>query len=723
MAVDDSESVYWATKPQEELGTELVELARSYYTTLESAGVLDLYSTVTSAFYGLSSDGSHETSKIVEFGEDGEKLGMRSNQLRSLVRHVYNMATAERPAVKPMAANGTAKALAQIPTARRVLDYYHKTKHLELHLRGAVLRALLYGKGYLWQMWDPTAGRMVEAKPPADGLPPGDGVMPSAGPKPEGDLIYRACSPKDMVCDLDRDAHDHDWYIARRKRNRYDQAAIFAPTDETLRALILSNKQDCVPASAESLINSSLTMSTEEGDVVYEYHFMHRRTPALEMGRYCILLGDGTILFDGPLPYDGLTVDEIVPEEFIDCGSLGYASAWDLLGMQQAYDGLLSVCITNLDAFGFNDVLIPDGVELGVEEIRDGLNVIRYPAGEHNKPSVLEKFSIKEEAFKLRDWLKADMQLSSGVNGVARGEPEASLKSGTALALIQAQAVHFQSPVMAAYAQLVEASSTTTLKILRAYADMPRIASIAGANDPDGLAAFTGSDISDIERVVCEQVNPVFKTLAGKFDIANNLLERGLLKDIGQYYQVLETGRLETATDGKRQENLYWESVKEALMKGPSVIPAKSVDPMTGQPYETVDGVRFAITDHPVLALMAAKHVMDSIENRKNEQVMLAATTYALEVMRIWRGAPKDLLTLLGYPLPPPLPGDPMMPPGGGAEQAGDKPPGGKPTGALPGKPSPPSGTGEQPDQNPPDEGSGMPSLPKPATPPATPKL
>ncbi len=447
-----------------------------------------------------------------------------------------------------------------------------------------------------------------------------------------------------------------------------------------------------------------------ESDTCFEYHFMHRKTPALPAGRYVIMVGDGLVLFDGPLPYDQLPIDEMVPEEFLGAGSVGYASAWDLLGMQQAYDALLSTCMTNFDAFGHNDILLPEGVELAVEEIRDGLNVIRFPAGEHNRPTMLEKFSVKEEVFKLRDWIKGDMELSSGVSSVARGEPEASLKSGTALALIQAQSVHFQSGVMAAYTQLIEDSGTNTLKIVKTYAKTERIAAISGTNDPDGLRAFKGSDISDVDRIEVEQVNPVFHTLAGKFDIANNLLERGLLTDIGQYYQVLETGRLETVMDPARQENLYAEGVKEILMQGPACAPSKNVDPMTGEPIMEVEGLRVVITDDPILAIRTAKHVLDSVENRRNAAVVIATTTYIQSVLRVWRAAPKDLLQLLGYPMPPPLPGDPMLPDAGAPPADAGKP---KPGAGAP----PPTGGGAQPDQNAPDKGSGMPSLPKPATP------
>ena len=48
------------------------------------------------------------------------------------------------------------------------------------------------------------------------------------------------------------------------------------------------------------------------------------------------------------------------------------------------------------------------------------------------------------------------METLSGVNSVARGNPEASLQSGTALAMVQSQALQFMSGLQQSYIQLIE---------------------------------------------------------------------------------------------------------------------------------------------------------------------------------------------------------------------------------------------------------------------------
>ena len=683
-----NEHIYWALKQGDDIASELTERIRDYYYQLRTSGLIRLWWEMHASFYGLDpTSGAHEGSTIIEFGDDGEKLGVRSNQLRSLIRYMLATATADRPAVNPKAVNTTAKALAQVPIARKILEYYQSRRGLERTLVSVCLRALIYAKGYLWQTWDPSATT------------------------PVGGLVHKALGPLEVVCDLEREAYDHDWFIIRRPRNRYDLAAIFAsgpgPDQEELRGKILDVGRDVVEDGlARSIAFGLHRHRYNETDTVYEYHFMHRRTPALPAGRYMILLGESLVLFDGELPFEDLPISEMVPEEFLDVPALGYSSGWDLLGLQQAYDAVLSTCLTNFDAFGTNDIMLPNTSELSVEELRDGLNVLRHTPGDANRPEILQKFSIKDEAFKLKDWVRGDMELNLGINSVARGDPEASLRSGSALALIQAQAVHFQGALVAAYVRLVEDSSTITLRILKAFAPAQTIAAIAGSGDGDGLVAFSSSDIDKIDRVECELGNPIFRTTAGKFDTANNLLERGLIKNVQEYFQVLESGRLEPVTDPSRKESLFARSVVEALSAGPQVVPGKPDS--QGQPTYQIQGLPVVITDNPSLCIAAAKSVLDSLENRKNPAVVQAATAYIMEALRVWRSAPVDLLSLLGIPIPPP-PEAAGMQPAGGAGAAPTQTP----------QQEPPNGKGEQSNQQAPDQGSGMPSLPKPAQPPS----
>jgi hypothetical protein len=642
--------------PVDEIVDAISERIREYYETMTRTGLCALYKAAHAAFYSLSDDGIHEGSRIIEGGDQGELLQVKSNQLRSIALYILTTATADRPAYMPKATNGSAAAMSQIPTARTLLDYYHTRKGLERCLIGTALRALIYGKGYLWESWDPSLA------------------------KGQGDVVLKPLSPLEVVCDPDRGPGEHDWYIIRTYRNKYDLAAQFAgqPQEDEMGLVpeedpkVAQLRDDILAMDGGEGVDSELQLkprlgtgrSARESTDVAVWHLLHGPTQACPQGRYVICTGKDILLFEGPLPFDELPVYEMVPEEFLEAGSLGYASVWDLLGLQKAFDGMNSTALSNFDAFGTNDLLLQEGTEISLEEVHGGLNAIRYPIGS-NPPAVLEKFQLSEGFFKLRQAFMQDMQLASGVNSTVRGDPEANLKSGTALALIQAQAVQFQSRFQGGYVRLTENAATGLLRILKRYAKVERLAQIAGAYDSDGLRSFKSDDISDIDRVEVESGSPIFRTVAGKFDVATQLLERGLIEDINQYYQVLETGRLEPVTDPHRRAHLRVMEENEILMRGPQVVPKTDAngvpakDP-TGQTIQTVKDLPALMTDHPENHIRAHACVLDSQDSRMNPQVVNAVVTHILEHLKVWREAPADLLGLLKFPLPPPPPGEDM---------------------------------------------------------------
>lgn len=647
----DPDKTYWAALAPEDLGDAIACRIREFYEGLTQMGVLELWRHAHQAFYSLSESGSHEASKVIEFGDDGEMLGIRSNQLRSIIRYILTSATADRPAWLPKATSARADALTQISTARQLLDYYFAKKGFEKALISVALRSLIYGKGYLWETWDVSAG-------PKD----------QQTQKPLGDVIIKALSPCDVVCDLEREDEEQDWYIIRTWRNKFDLAAQYAPDTspelEELREELINLTHD--GPEADLLLKSQLNIGVinRKTDDVAVWHLLHAPTLACPTGRYTIMTGKDRILFDGPLPFDELHVYNMTPEQFLEAGNLGYGAVWEIMGLQQVYDGMLSTAVSNFDAMGTNDVLLADGVNLGYEEIRDGLSVIRHPPGQ--EPKVLEKFQMADAFFRLFDGVRENMQLALGVNNVVRGDPEASLKSGSALALIQAQAVHFQSGFQGTYVRLQEKSGTGLIKILKRYATAPRLAAIVGPYESDALKAFKAQDIEQIDRVDVEVGNPIYRTVAGKFDIATQLLDKGLIKNPNDYYQVLETGRLEPVSDPARRASLLVREENELLMQGPAVTPSidpmtgmPKTDPMTGMPIMQVEGVPVAITHDPVAHIQGHADVLNSPDALGNPEVVNAVTNHIMEHMRLWKAADPDLMTILGFPLA----GMGMMPP------------------------------------------------------------
>lgn len=684
---------YWADRPavvgcrddQPESGLAIAVFDRvaEFYEAITKNGMLDLWRRVHAMYFGLSDDGGEHLSSDIQFGGSfDERVYAKANHFRSIVQYLVTVTVSERPEFSPRAINSDPKSMEQVPVARSVLEYYMRETGLERRTKSVMERAILYGRAYMWCSWDPGMGPLW-APTGADGQP----TMEEA--ERAGDIRCRALSPTAVTCDTTREQDDQQWYVVREPASRWDLAARFASgttdTSRRLREQIMSCDASATESELGGFGNSGFGDDLRTDDI-YVYHFYHASTDALPEGRYSILLPGGGVLFDGPLPYDDVPVLAVSPSDLLETG-YGYTTTWDLMGLQDMYDAIISTCMTIVDAFGVSTIIAPEGSEISAEELRDGLSLIYYPAG-MEKPEALNLGGIREELFKLREILKADMETIPGVNSVARGEPAPSLKSGAALALVQAQALQFNSGLQAAYIQMLEQLGTLLIRVLKRFAKVPRLAMIAGEGETDALKQFVGKDVGAIERVVVDTGNALQRTTAGKIQLAEWLLDKGMIKRPEQLYQVLESGRLDVTYRPDLRQMQCVARENEALKAG--------------------KGATVFFTDNPVLHIQEHMDVANSQEARDNPVLMRALGGHVLEHIQVWRDTDPDLLRMLGYPTPDEGMGMPPMKPKAGNE---DLPPdmqrGGQPPGSpiqVPGEPPPMPGG---------PEGSAGPRMPR----------
>ena len=248
---------------------------------------------------------------------------------------------------------------------------------------------------------------------------------------------------------------------------------------------ILEDSADMLELARTTTINY---LALEDSDNIPVYTLIHRPTPALPQGRYCQVLDNGTVLLDGPLPYKEAHIYRIAPDEE-DGTIFGYSVSMDLLPMQEGLDVLYSTAMTNQATFGVQNVLVPKGSDLSVSQVAGGLNLMEFDnkAGE---PKALNLTQTPAEIFNFMGMIEKLMETISGVNSVARGNPEASLKSGAALALVQSMAIQFSQNLQRAYAQLIEDTGTGTINILKDFAATPRVAAIAGKSNRPLMKEF-----------------------------------------------------------------------------------------------------------------------------------------------------------------------------------------------------------------------------------------
>jgi hypothetical protein len=215
---------------------------------------------------------------------------------------------------------------------------------------------------------------------------------------------------------------------------------------------------------------------------------------------------------DTAMPYRTLPVYRIAPHDILG-SPFGYTTMFDLLPMQDALNSLYSTILTNQNAFGVQNILNPRGNDVRLTQVEGGLNFIEYNA-QAGKPEPLNLTQTPPEIFNFAQIIEKNMETISGVNSVARGNPEASLKSGNALALVQSQALQFMNGLQQSYIMLIEDIGTGLVQLLQDFAKVPRVAEIAGVSNKTKMQEFTGDDLKSIRRVVVDVGNSLAQCLA-----------------------------------------------------------------------------------------------------------------------------------------------------------------------------------------------------------------
>jgi len=546
--------VYFAAKSPRELTDELIKRVDSYYRHLETTGLLRKLQKSYDRYYGSSTSGMYNSSAdVASGGEQGELSLVRINHYRNLVQHLLVMTTSNRPALECKSINSDVKSLSQTTLGSGILEYYMRDKRLERCAKIACLHGILYGEGYIHMRWDTNLGEAYGVS------------LDTQEIMTEGDIKFtNPMGPLDVVKDSNLNSQEENlWYIVVERVNKYDLAAQYP---EKAKDILNVGKAKKRFTQDEILPNLS-----PENEQIPTYRFYHKPTSAVKEGREFLYLESGLWLFDGPLAYKklpgGLPLFRMSPDQY-DGSPFGYTNAWDLLGMCEVYDALNSTVVSNQLTFGVQSITVPKGHDITYQQLAGGMNLIEFDP-ELGKPEALDLTKTPQEIFLYIKDLKEEMETLSGISSVNRGNPEASLKSGAALALVSSQAVQFNSGLQGEYTALLEDVGLGVLKMIQSFSHTKRAASIAGKSRQYMVKYFSGEDLENINRVIIELTNPMSQTIAGRVEIARDLLQiPGVIKSPEQYLQVVNTGRLEPMIEGLESSLLNIRQENELLAEG-----------------------------------------------------------------------------------------------------------------------------------------------------------
>lgn len=609
---------YFAAAPRDTIASRIRTKRENYYQFLRQSRLLELWQRAYDGYYKASVHGGG----VINVGDNGEYSAVYVNHYRNICQNLLNLTVAQRPSWQARATNTDHKSQTQAKLANGLLDYYMREKRLERQVRKTVESAVaICGEAFLHVKWDANGGDEY-------------GVNENGAVIRNGDIEYKVLTSPNIVRDPAlKSFDDRDWLEIRSYVNKYELAAQYPELADQITALNYDYENQIDDILDFDYNNVFLTNT----DLIPMYEFYHRDNSALPGGRYVCSLHNDLLLIDSPLPYREIPVYRLSAGD-IEGMPFGYTVGFDLLPIQKAINNLYSTIQTNQEVFGVQNILMPQGSNIGLEELGGGLNILEYVPS-LGKPEAFNPIATPAEIFNHVAKLEQIMETLSGINSVIRGQPEASLKSGAALALIASQAYQTSLLLQASFVQLLEDVGTATINILKDFASVPRVAMIAGLSNRAYMKEFTGDDLSEINRVLVDVGNPLANSVPGRLELATNYMQIAPeFRD--QYAQIISTGRLEPVIEGQSAELLLIKQENEKLQRGEDVIAI--------------------ITDNHALHIQEHKTVLASPEVRQQPEIAKAALAHLQEHIDLMKNGNPDLLQLTGtQPLAPANPPPP----------------------------------------------------------------
>jgi hypothetical protein len=623
---------YFASvEDHEELASRMKEKIRVWREWARGAGLMNMWRKKISNYYG-NSFGGNSSQGVTRGGSEGELAMIKVNDLHSLIQQQLVLVTSQRPAGIAKATNSDTKSLKASRIGSAIAEYYLTQKNFEGQFISACERALLCDEAFVLTDWDRSLGEPIMIDPMT-----GEVEM-------TGDVTLEVYSTWNAARDPGCPVTQQKWHILSKPMNRFELMAKYPKFADAIRVC----KDDDLP-------NVEMNYLPPGSDMVYAHLLVHDQTPAVPNGRYALLVGDYIIL-DTELPFDDYPVDRISPSDVID-GVTGYSNANDVMALEEVTDALHSIITTNSVTLGGATIISPQGAGFNHTDLGKGLRMIELAPEMVDKLRVIELAKTASDVFGYIDKLGQKKDQAVGSNSVVRGQPEGELSgaSGSALALIQAQAISFNSGVQKSYFNLLSSSMTKVVKRLQKFGDFEKIVSIVGKNKRRGAKEFkfTGEDIQGVSSIVFELVNPVSQTLGGRMALADTLMQHNQIKNPKQYITLVETGQLDALTEDDEMDQLLILEENEWLseMKRPKAIITQNHS----------DHIRSHLSQ---ISLEAAV---------SNPEFVANILSHVQEHIDLWQQAslnnPGILMATGQQPLmpPPPMgaPGMPPMPPQG----------------------------------------------------------
>jgi hypothetical protein len=607
---------------------------------------------------------SNWDTSLVFKGKQGELIQMLVPMSRSLIRQIVGVVTKTdiyfRVLCNPSSVQNGNDGPNIMETARlgnALCKDIVKNQFLDLKYADSIENGMLHGMAFMYVRWRTDKGP-IHTKDQ-------QGVQHF-----KGDLCISVPTVWDVNFDHNiPDPKDWQWVQVREIHNRWDLIAQLPDMKEAILNLP-SVRQ------SQGWFNLQGNKSPSDDDLVYIWNAYHKPTPALPDGRYIAYGSPDCVLYDDINHYGELPVYVSRPEAIPNSG-LGYPFFSNLVPLQEMFDTCLSSIATNNSAFGVQNVLAPRGAGINTQAIL-GMNFISYtpqpgiPNG--GKPEPLQLTQSSPETYKFTDMLKGLMMEISQVNAALRGNPPPQVSSGTAIATLTATAYETINSTAKSSRQMLREVMLGSINCYRRFASVERSLATSDVGGQSVTTSFVGSHLDPIKSVDLQEVNPLMQTLSGRLEIADKVLQQGLVTNLKGYFAVMEGAPPEELYKNELSQEDLVNRENEALIKGEEVKVLNIDDHAYHLMMHSIPLNDPKVRLNKELAGRFLSHILEHSDQARQIDPFFAAMVQTGKMPE-------------GGPPPPPM----MGPPGMGAPPGQGGPPGAEgPMGARGGGPPPP---------------------------------
>jgi hypothetical protein len=581
-------------------------------------------------YYGLVWNDMYSTTTV---GEQDEFTAININESRSHIKGVLSMTTQNRLVFDCLTQSTDVRARNNVIIGNALLDHIFYQKRLERHAREMLEIGLFSGTSFVYVGWKRGSMRDVDME---------------GNPAYGGDLEAVPLTLLDVGLNpFKTNFEDQDSFKFRRVMNKYELAAIYKNKAEDILNLPNPDHEEM------------LGIDDDEYGSVWVYYTFHKPTNALPQGRMMLSCQNGVVLYDDVNPYGCIPVVCFRPD--IRYGSaFGHAPLFDLMPLQEAANTLDSSFLTMAENFAIPNVLASDRFKAIETDIAGGMKLIQGKpdpdAPNQGFPTAMNMPKPDNVYLQQREKYSQYMQGLSGQNASVRGQYQTG-QSGTAIALATSAAQMFNSGLEASYIMAVEEMAMLILKICHKFMTTEDIIEVAGLSQDYASLNFNESSLGDIGRVKINLGNPLSKTVSGRVEIANQLLERGQI-NARDYMNILLSGQLTEAIEKG--------SSQTALMKLENEMLAQNEKPI------------MSLLDNHVLHVEKHREMIDNPLVRKNAAIVALVMQHIEEHLQIMEVLKVDNPDLLDIALSNPIGTTRQMMGGGVATPVGQQQPAGE---------------------------------------------